>query len=205
MTDMSFKHYLKENTKTYSYVIKLALPEVSEECVDKLIAALQKYELVKADKFASTPPQATPFDFPQLKNMPVHRSMIEIKYPASTEFLQHLVSQTLGMTNACVVVQNEADPRIKDVSQYLERNMPEYAKNYVSRLGNDNYANEESSALNLADQVKSVMDPANRTSPECTVVTNSLVPDQKVELPPAEYNKMPTEQTGLSLFGKTIR
>lgn len=205
MTDMSFKHFLKENKKTYSYVIKLAMPEVSSECVDKLISALQKYELVNADTFSSTPPQAIPFDFPQLKNMPVHRSSFEIKYPASTEFLQHLICQTLGANNSCVVVQNASDPKIADVSQYLERQMPDYASKYVAKLGKDDFEGEEIAGKNLKDQISDIMNPENRSSVECTIVTNVLIPAQKTELPPTGYNDLPVEQTGLSLFGKTVR
>jgi hypothetical protein len=207
MTDMSFKKYLKENKKTYSYILKLAVPKVTEDCVDCLIESLQKYELVKADKFSSTPPQAIPFDFPNLKNMPVHMAKITINYPASTEFLQHYLAQQLGISNSCIVVQNEQDPRIADVKSYLERQMPDFAAKYVSKLGKDDYQGEESSTDDLVKQVQNVLDAVKDCNVECTIATNSLIPDQKIDHSGLTkgYTDKPTETTGLSLFGKTIR
>lgn len=205
MTAMTFKSLLKEkDAKVYSYVLKLAIPSVDDKCIDCLTESLQKYELVSSDKFVSTPPQTAPLDFPNVKNMPVHRSKISLKYPASPDFLQNYLAQTLGIPLTFIVVQNEADPRLADADAYLERNMPEFKQKYVPLLGSDYPANDNVQGLQMAADM-SVKDATECDSRKIQTATNSLIPDQVIDHTGLEgYNVKPTEQTG-TLFGRTVK
>ena len=201
---MTFKSLLKEKeSKTYNYVLKLAVPEIKDEHVGSLIESLQKYELVSAEKFFTTPPQATPFDFPNVKNMPVHRAEIKLKYPASTDFLQNYISQTLGLPLTVVVVQNSGDPRLADVDNYLERSMPEFKAKYVPLIGSEDPAMQHPGLQHNADVA--VTNAKEGDTRKIQSVTNSLIPDQQVDHTglPAGYNNKPTED-GTTLFGRTV-
>lgn len=202
---MTFKSLLKEKeSKVYSYILKLAIPAVDDTCIDCLTESLQKYELVSADKFMSTPPQTAPLDFPNVKNMPVHRSKISLKYPASPDFLQNYLAQSLGIPLTFIVVQNEGDPRLADADAYLERNMPEFKQKYVPVLGSD-YINDESVQGLQAAADASVQSAKDNDSRKIQVATNSLIPDQVIDHSDLDgYNVKPTEQTG-TLFGRTVK
>lgn len=205
MTNMTFKSMLKEkDSKVYSYILKLAIPSVDDKCIDCLTESLQKYELVSADKFVSTPPQLAPLDFPNVKNMPVHRSKISLKYPASTDFLQTYLAQTLGIPLTFIVVQNEADPRLADAESYLERNMPEFKQKYVPAIGSDYPTDTNVQGLqDIADaSVKNAIETDCR---KIQTATNELIPDQVIDHSGLDgYNVKPTEQTG-TLFGRTVK
>lgn len=205
MTTMTFKSMLKEKeAKTYTYVLKLAIPSVDDKCIDCLTESLQKYNLVSADKFLSTPPQAVPLDFPNVKNMPVHRSKITLKYPASPDFLQTYLAKTLGIPMTFIVVQNEADPRLADAESYLERNMPEFKQKYVAALGSDYPVNNNVQGLqDVANQ--SVKDAIENKECLLQTVTNDLIPDQTIDHSGlAGYNTLPTENPA-TLFGRTVK
>lgn len=202
---MTFKSMLKEKeAKTYSYVLKLAIPDVSDKCLDSLTESLQKYNLVSAEKFLSTPPQAIPLDFPNVKNMPVHRSKITLKYPASPDFLQTYLAKTLGIPMTFIVVQNEADPRLSDAETYLERNMPEFKQKYVAAIGSDYPATDNITGLQDA-ATQSVKDAIANKDINLQTVTNSLVPDQVIDHSGLTgYNELPKENTA-TLFGRTVK
>jgi hypothetical protein len=207
MTDMTFKSFFKEKAKIYEYVIKIAKPEIEDCDIDCLVACLKKYDLEWADKFQSTPPQLVPFDFPNVSNMPVHSSKIKLKYPASPEFLQHFLAQTLSLPLTYVVVQTSNDPRIADREQYLENMMPEFKERYVSKLSKSTYEGEEGSAENLTTQKELLLKELNDCRVPNTVVTNNLVIDQVIDQSnlPKDYNKIPVEEKSIGLFGRTVR
>lgn len=205
MSTMTFKSLLKEKeSKVYSYIVKLAVPSVDDECITSLTETLQKYELVSADKFLSTPPQANPIDFPNVKNMPVHRSKITLKYPASPEFLQNYISQSVGIPLTFVIVQAENDPRLADADAYLERNMPDFKKKYIPALGSEYPDEGQVQGLQAAADA-SVKTAIDNDSRNIRTTTNSLIPDQVIDHTGLEnYNTKPTEQTA-TLFGRTVK
>lgn len=78
----SFKEYLTESKKTYSFKIKVAgdLPENFVKTVKEYLGYC-KAALVEKSK---TPIQSQPLDFPELSNVEVHVFEVVCEYPTTT-------------------------------------------------------------------------------------------------------------------------
>lgn len=126
--------YLAEFKSEYKFTLKLAVPEVTDADLDALEKGLVKYEPSYASAFRSTPIQANPLDFPNVKNTPVHTADITLKYPATTESLANIVANSIGISRQLVAVYSENDPRKTITDLFLERNDPD--REYVTAIGN---------------------------------------------------------------------
>lgn len=133
----TFVEYLAESKQTYSYVLKLAVDDVSDEMLDKIERALEPYQLVSASEFRRSPIQENPLDFTNVKHSAVHTCDMEISYPSTANFLQRYISGELGIPENYVVVYSEKDPRIGETALYLERNDPKFREEYVRFMGRD--------------------------------------------------------------------
>jgi hypothetical protein len=133
----SFTTYVAETKTEYKYVLKFAIHEMADDTVDKLEASLLKYDLKSASKFRKTPIQESPLDFPNIKNTPVFICDITLGYPGSLDFMRTYICNTLGLSTGQLAVYSENDPRQIETDLYLDRNSPEYKKNYKARLGTD--------------------------------------------------------------------
>ena len=86
----SFRQYLTESTKVYSFKIKVA-GELPDQFQENLKASLDRCGVVKLDKLTTTPIQALPLDFPNKKNCEV--TVFEFKH----KILDHLcVAEHVG-------------------------------------------------------------------------------------------------------------
>jgi hypothetical protein len=133
----SFINYIAEVKTEYKYVLKFAVNEMTDLMIDQLESSLTKYDLKKASSFRKTPIQESPLDFPNIKNMPVFICDLTLGYPGSLDFLRTYICNNLGISPAQVAVYSENDPRQIETDLYIDRNSPEYRKNYKARLGSD--------------------------------------------------------------------
>src|SRR6056297_1589773 len=131
------QYYLQESAKEYSYKLKLAAHDVTEEQKDKLESALQKYDLRSISTYKDTPIQQSPLDFPNVKNTKVFVTEIVLGYPVTTDMLRRYVSDKVCMDECCVAVYSGNDPREAYTEQWLERNSEEYKENCKPFLGSD--------------------------------------------------------------------
>jgi len=137
MTKKSFATYIAETKTEYNYVLKFAVMEMTDLMIDQLEGSLKKYDLVKASAFRKTPIQESPLDFPNVKNTAVFICDLTLEYPASLDFLRTYICNSLGVSPAQLAVYSNNDPRQIETDLYIDRNSPEYKKNYKTRLGSD--------------------------------------------------------------------
>jgi hypothetical protein len=138
MTDKkSFATYVAETKTEYQYVLKFAVPEMTDKMVDQLEACLAKYGLTNASAFRKTPIQENPLDFPNVKNSPVFICDITMSYPSSLDFLRVFICNSLAISPALLAVYSQNDPRQIETDLFVDRNSPEYRKTYKTRLGSD--------------------------------------------------------------------
>ncbi len=137
MENKSFATYVAEVKTEYKYVLKFAVHEMTDMMIDQLEAGLAKYDLKSASSFRKTPIQESPLDFPNVKNTSVFICDLILGYPGSLDFLRTYICNCMGMSPEKLAVYSENDPRQIETDLYLDRNSPEYRKNYKTRLGSD--------------------------------------------------------------------
>lgn len=133
----TFISYVAETKRDYKYILKFAVPDMTDHMVDCLEDSLKKYGLKQASAFRKTPIQESPLDFPNVKNMPVYICDITLDYPASLDFLRIYVCNNLDMSPQALAVYSENDPRQIETDLFIDRNSPEYLEKYKARLGSD--------------------------------------------------------------------
>ena len=85
----TFKEYLAESKKMYTFRLKVA-GELPENFVNDLKDCIGKANPTIIEK-SKTPIQATPLDFPELSNMEVHTFEVICEYPITApEISQHV-------------------------------------------------------------------------------------------------------------------
>lgn len=105
----TFKEYLAESQKTYSFKIKVA-GDLPESFVENLKTSLDRCKVSKLSKVNSTPIQAQPMDFPNLKNCEVHVFEVICEYPITVPEIANDI-KSVGIDESCFRVRgsNEAD------------------------------------------------------------------------------------------------
>ena len=212
MERKSFKEYLTETKKVYSYTLKLAVDNVDDDMLDVIETALEPYQLISASAFRKTPIQENPLDFPNIKNSPVFISNIKMAYPASRDFLVTYISGELQISEQSVVVYSENDPRELETTLHLERNSPKYKEKYKPALGQDSYegdlTNEEAAKLYGEGHNYPFLKEleAIRKERELHIVEGPLSPAQVTDSEKSQDNfndSLPKEDVGL--FGRIKR
>ena len=105
----SFKDYLFESKKTYSFKVKIA-GDVTNEEETKLRSLLEKYQIVEFSKSTKTPVQALPLDFPRLSNTEVNIWDITLDYPVTPHELLNYLGNGLRINEQRIVVRNPNEP-----------------------------------------------------------------------------------------------
>jgi uncharacterized protein YbaA (DUF1428 family) len=104
----TFKEYLAESKKVYSFKLKVA-GELPEDFQDKLKAQLERVKIVTFNKIKTTPVQQLPLDFPELTNCEVHIFEIVCEYPiTSPELVNNL--KEIGMCETHFRVRGSGEP-----------------------------------------------------------------------------------------------
>ena len=146
-----FTQYLKESTeeKKYLFKIKIAgdLPENSEDCME---TSLQKYNVSKFTKGASTPIQETLLDFPEIKNSRMTVFEVELDYPTTSAVVTELIAEATGISKECIRVrtpqeesnweiENQNSVQSKEKTPYKPLLTQEYEKSDAQKLVGDKH------------------------------------------------------------------
>jgi hypothetical protein len=116
----SFKEYLIEDAREFSYRIKIA-GELDAKCQADIKQRLDKYDVVSMSTAKKTPILATPSDFPGLKNTEINIIDFTFKYPASLDEIQQQVHLCGVPTANIVVVDKKWDDSIdKDAKGQMD-------------------------------------------------------------------------------------
>jgi hypothetical protein len=180
----TFTSYIAETKTDYKYVLKFAVSEMTNDMIDLLEAGLSRYELKKASSFRKTPIQESPLDFPNVKNMPVYICDITMGYPASLDFLRTYICSTIGISEACLAVYSENDPRQIETDLYIDRSSPEYKEKYKTRLGSDYEEVEGAKDEHYGEKYNTkFLQELEKVKKErkVTLVDNALSPPPKVD------------------------
>lgn len=117
----SFRSYLAESVRTYSYRIKIAgTPE--KNWIDMFALNLQKFDPVKIGEPKSTPIQKDPYGFPGVTNQAVTTIEVDFKYPCTEPMVKQLARLLNYDENLVRMVQRNFDDSINtEVEQYANQ------------------------------------------------------------------------------------
>lgn len=104
----TFKEYLAESKKVYSFKIKVA-GGIPDDFQEGLKTRLGRCGVMTFEKQSTTPVQSLPIDFPQLKNCEVHIFEVVCEYPVISSEIANEVHM-MGLPSSHVRVKNSADP-----------------------------------------------------------------------------------------------
>ncbi len=137
----SFKEYLTESKKTYTFRVKVA-GECTAEQESKLKSMLERFSISSFKKTGKTPIQSFPLDFPQLKNTDVSVFEVVLEYPTTQHELHEYISANLGKTRQHVVVRTPNEP----IEEYQQ---PQEARRAGALLDDPDY--KEATNANFND------------------------------------------------------
>lgn len=202
MKSKNFLSYLAESKKEYKYTIKVACDEMKDVDLDNLEKSLDKYSIISASKFRSSPIQENPLDFPSMKNTAIHISDVVLAYPVTVDQFQRSVAEKLGLYKGAVVVYSENDPRGIESDLYSERNSDDFKRNYKTALGNDYPEAEKVPAYqDQADSLIKELAKLKSERPDNTHI-NNLIPKQVSDAAPADNFNDSIKSDEIGFFGR---
>jgi hypothetical protein len=104
----SFREYLAENKKVYSFKVKVA-GDLPENFSADLKTRLSKCGVKSLDETSRTPVQKTPLDFPELENVEVHIFDVICEYPVTGPELEAELKE-MGMDPCRFRVRGAGEP-----------------------------------------------------------------------------------------------
>lgn len=105
----TFTEYLSESKKQYDFRVKIAGAVTTEqESVMKNV--LGRYTLSAFKKSSTTPIQALPLDFPNVKNCEVNIYEVTVDYPTTQQELTEYLSAELKINKQNLVVRRPGEP-----------------------------------------------------------------------------------------------
>lgn len=104
----TFKEYLAESKKVYSFKIKVA-GELPEKFQEDLKTRLEVCKVITFEKVAKTPIQKSPLDFPTESNSEVHVFEVVCEYPITSPELAAKIKET-GLREECFRVRGSEEP-----------------------------------------------------------------------------------------------
>jgi len=104
----TFKEYLVENKKLYSFKIKVA-GEVPKNFQEELKTRLERCKVATLEKASKTPIQALPIDFPYHPNSEVTIYEVACEYPITSPEIIHDIKE-LGLPESCFRVRGAGEP-----------------------------------------------------------------------------------------------
>ena len=99
----TFKEYLAEGKKSYSFKIKVA-GDLPEDFQSNLKTSLERCKVMKMEKISTTPIQALPMDFPTMKNCEVHVFEVACEYPITSPEISSDI-KSMGLDETCFRVR----------------------------------------------------------------------------------------------------
>ena len=113
----NFKEYLQESAlqKKYDFRVKVA-GDFTTEQESKLKTMLGRFQVNAFKKVGTTPIQALPLDFPQVRNCEVNIYEVSLDYPTTQQELTEYLSTGLEVSKQRLVVRRPGEP----TEQYQE-------------------------------------------------------------------------------------
>ena len=105
----TFKDYLTESKKTYSFKVKIA-GDLPESFADDLKARLDNRGIMQFEQMKTTPVSEVPHEFPELKNMEVHTFDVMTEYPLTTTEIEKEIFEMNCCQPGYYKVRNSASP-----------------------------------------------------------------------------------------------
>lgn len=109
----TFKEYLSESKKLYSFKVKVA-GELPEGFADNLKARLENRSVVTFEALKTTPVAQVPHDFPTLANMEVHTFDVVTEYPITTSEIEKEIFEMGCCEPGNYKVRNSLSPSEED-------------------------------------------------------------------------------------------
>jgi len=108
----NFKEYLSESKKQYNFKVKIAgdFTTEQEDSMKCLLGRFTTSDKLSAVKKSTTPIQALPLDFPQLRNCEVNIYEVTLDYPTTQQELTEYLSSELGISKQNLVVRRPGEP-----------------------------------------------------------------------------------------------
>jgi hypothetical protein len=116
----TFKEYLAESKKVYSFKVKVA-GELPEKFQESLKSKLESCGIVTLEKMSTTPIQKVPLDFPNSPNSEVHIFEVVLEYPITAPEISVKVKE-LGLKEECFRIRGSGEP--SELDQLLADNEP---------------------------------------------------------------------------------
>lgn len=114
----TFKEYLAESKKTYSFKVKVA-GDLPENFQDSLKTQLERCKVLTFEKVTTTPIQKLPLDFPGHENKEVTVFEVITEYPITAPEVSVMVKES-GVDEDCFRVRGSGEP--SEVEQVLADN-----------------------------------------------------------------------------------
>lgn len=121
----SFTEFLTESTKQYNFRIKVA-GTLSDEQVDRLESAMEKWGLQSINKPKVTPIQKHPVDFANLKEIEVSIMDMTLDYPATPQEIIARMAEYCTLNPEYIKVFNGDDPNVAEMEAKAEEEEKEY-------------------------------------------------------------------------------
>lgn len=121
----SFTEFLTESTKQYDFRIKVA-GTLSDEQVDRLEAAMEKWGLQSINKPKVTPIQKHPVDFANLTEIEVSIMDMTLDYPATPQEIIARMAEYCSISPDHIKVFNGDDPNQAEMEERAEEAEEEY-------------------------------------------------------------------------------
>ena len=109
----TFKEYLAESKKVYSFKIKVA-GEVPENFQETVKARLDRCKVMTFEKVSTTPIQSVPLDFPELSNMEVTVFEVVCEYPITSPEIVKEIKESTELSEECFRVRGSNEPTEED-------------------------------------------------------------------------------------------
>lgn len=104
----SFKQYLTESQKVYSFKVKVA-GELPEKFKEGLKTRLDRCKVMTLEKITTTPIQKLPLDFPGMENKEVHVFEVICEYPITAPEISQDI-KGMGLDETCFRVRGSGEP-----------------------------------------------------------------------------------------------
>ena len=129
----SFAEFLTETTKQYDFKVKVA-GTLTDEQIDRLEAALEKWGLQHLNKPKVTPIQKHPTDFANLKEIEVSIMDVTLDYPATPQEIIARMAEYCTLTPDHIRVFGAEDPNQAELEAQAEASEEVATEKYKVQL-----------------------------------------------------------------------
>ena len=104
----TFKQYLAESKKVYTFKVKIA-GDVDKKITETMKIALSRFECTSVSTPKRTPITENPLDFPNKKFTHVNIFDVACNYPGTTQEIAASLAETLRMSSGNIIVRTEME------------------------------------------------------------------------------------------------